>query len=364
MTPECARPGVRGLGPVIRRVAGRDSQAGDLRPPSVEVALATFNSCRYLPELLDSLFVQTCQQFTLLISDDGSSDSTLNIIARYRRRHPGRIRLVASPDRLGGPLANFSHLMNHLTADYVLFCDHDDVWLPDKIALSLVRMRALETRHGASTPLLLHTDLTVVGPDLEVLGSSSFRYQRIDPTRNSLHALLLVNTASGCATIVNRALYQRARPVPAAALMHDHWMVLIAASVGRICCLRESTVLYRQHDHNAIGATRWGAASILDRIRQTLFGDGKRRTLERYSPQAEALLARCGDDMTSEQYRATAALARLWTVNRWLRFYHLWRHRLLLNGLVRNVALFIAVTRRARRPEIRPLPAREAGATR
>ncbi len=310
----------------------------------IQVALATCNSELYLPALLDSLFGQTCQDFLLLVADDDSTDSTLDILDREAALHPGRIRILSPEATAGSALANFSRLIDNLTADYVLFCDHDDVWLPDKIALSLEAMRALEEEHGRDMPLLVHTDLTVVDSDLEILGDSSFDYQGIDPTRNDLGSLLVVNTVSGCAAMANRALYEAARPIPREAIMHDHWLALVAAALGRIRCIENSTVLYRQHGGNAIGATRWSAPTILRRIRETLLEDTKRRLVQRFCGQAAALLVHCGAAMTPEQYRTTAALADLWRVGRWQRIPLLRRNGLLLNGFIRNSALFIAVT--------------------
>jgi hypothetical protein len=328
---------------------GGTAFAGEPGGVTIEVALATRDSARYLPELLDSLFAQTDQTFTLLVADDGSSDTTPELIALYQRRFPGRIRTLTSGKGDEGALAIFSRLIDNLTADYVLFCDHDDVWLPNKIATSLAAIRAFEGRNGRSMPLLVHTDLTVVGQDLEPLGASSFRYQGIDSTRNDLGALLVVNTVSGCAAIANRALYERARPLPPQAIMHDHWLAIVAASLGAILCLEESTILYRQHGGNAIGATRWGLVSVAHRIRQTLFEDTKRRLLRRFSGQAAALLAHCGADMTPAHYRTTAALAGLWSVSPWRRAGLLWRNGLMLNGFIRNSALFVAVTLAPRR---------------
>jgi hypothetical protein len=164
--------------------------------------------------------------------------------------------------------------------------------------------------------------------------------------------MLMSNTVSGCAAMVNRPLYERARPLPDEAVMHDHWFALVAASIGKIWCVEEGTILYRQHGGNAIGAIPWGIRSIRDRVRETLFEDTKHRMLRRFCLQAGALLARCGDDMTADQYRATAALAGLWSMNRWLRFPMLLRHGFVRNGFLRNAALLVAVTGpRARRHE-------------
>jgi glycosyltransferase involved in cell wall biosynthesis len=318
------------------------------RSPSIEVALATYNSERFLAELLDSLFAQTRQDFTLVVADDGSADRTLDILDDYSGRHEGRIRIVAAGPGPRGVLANFGRLIDNVAADYVLLCDHDDVWLPEKIALSLERLQALEARQPPGTPLLVHTDLVVVGPQLEVLGPSFFRYSNIDPRRNDLVRLLLANVVTGCATIVNRALYERARPIPPQAMMYDHWLALVAATFGAIDYLDRPTILYRQHGGNVIGAQRPGTASTMERVRQTLFSDRRRSVMMRYCRQAGVLLERFGGEMTAEQRRATATLATLWSVGRWRRFARLRRSRLGLKGFVRNAALFIVVTRGGR----------------
>lgn len=312
----------------------------DVGGPLIEVALATFNSERFLAELLDSLFRQTRQDFTLVVADDGSTDATLAILAAYEARHPGRIRKVGFAARAGGALANFSRLADHLTARYVLFCDHDDVWLEHKIALSVDHMQALEAEAGAATPLLVHTDLAVVDGALRPLHRSLSRYQHLDPARNGFFQLLLGNTVTGCAAIVNRALLDRARPVPLEAVMHDHWLALVAATMGRIHYVDESTILYRQHGNNAIGAVRGGPAAMVARLRRGLFEKARRRHLRRLSRQAAALLTRCGGEMTPAQHRAAAALATLWSVNRWQRFGQMRRHGLLPDGLAGNIALF------------------------
>jgi glycosyltransferase involved in cell wall biosynthesis len=318
------------------------------RTPSIEVALATYNSERFLPDLLESLFAQSVQDFTLTIADDGSVDATIDILAAYAERYPGRIRVVAEAKHPRGVLGNFSRLLDHVTADYVLLCDHDDVWLPDKIALSLKAMLALEARHPANIPLLIHTDLIIVGPHLEVLSSSHMRYAKIDPTRSDLKSLLLGNVVTGCATIINRALYERARPIPPEATMHDHWLALVASTIGAIEYVDRPTIMYRQHGGNAIGAHVPGTASLIHRIRQTLFSDDRRRVISRYSRQAAALLARFAGEMSADQRGAVATLANLWTGSRWARFIRLRRSGLMLRGLIRNAALLIVVTRSSR----------------
>ncbi|QAY77676.1 glycosyltransferase family 2 protein [Sphingosinicella sp. BN140058] len=315
------------------------------RTPVIEVALATWQGERFLAEQLDSLFAQTDQNFTLLVADDGSRDATVAILEDYSARYPNRIRVVERAKQSSGALGNFARLIDRASADYLMFCDHDDIWLPNKIALTRQRMSELEDLHGKATPLLVHTDLAVVDEHLQVIGPSFFRYSRIDPSRNGVVGLLTANVATGCTILANRALYEKARPIAPEAMMHDHWLALVAANFGVISWVDEPTILYRQHGRNAIGAKSGGTASLIHRVTQTLFSDDRERVMRRYSGQAAAFLARYGDEMTPAARRATEALATIWSTSRWRRFGRLRRNGLGLSGFVRNAALFVVVTR-------------------
>ncbi|HYW08490.1 MAG TPA: glycosyltransferase family 2 protein [Longimicrobium sp.] len=309
----------------------------------VEVALATHNGERYLPALLDSLLAQTHRDFTIVVSDDGSTDATVAVMRGYAERHPGRIRIVATEPRRLGAAGNFSSILPHLTADYVLFCDQDDVWLPRKMELSLARLRALEANAPAGTPILVHTNLAVVGGELEPIAPSAMEYQSIDPARRAFPLLLMSNVATGCTVAVNRALLTLAAPVPPEAMMHDHWFALVAAGLGSIGYIDEPTILYRQHGGNAVGARPWGARTVADKLRETLFTPAPRDVLARHSRQAAVCVARYGGDLRMEDREAATALARVWEVGGWRRFWHLWRNGIRRDGVLRNAALLFTV---------------------
>jgi len=151
---------------------------------------------------------------------------------------------------------------------------------------------------------------------------------------------------------VNRALLERACPIPDGAMMYDHWLALVAVTTGAIAFVDAPTILYRQHGANAIGARP--RLTLLQRIWGTLVSDERERVLKRYSRQAALLLARFGDEMSPRHRAATETLARLWEMPRHRRFARLRQCGLGLRGLVRNVALFIVVTRPATAPVAAP----------
>jgi glycosyltransferase involved in cell wall biosynthesis len=327
--------------------APKAAGAGPAKRP-IQIALATCDGEKYLPALLDSLFGQTRQDFTILVGDDASRDASVEIVEAYASRYPGRIEQLAGEGPRRGVIANFDRLLASATADYVFLCDHDDVWLSNKIELSLAAMQALEAQHDAGTPLLVHTDLVVVGPDLEVLSDSFFEYSSIDPGRNDVVQLLLANVVSGCTALINRALYLRARPIPAEAMMYDHWLALVAATTGAITYVDTPTILYRQHGRNVIGARQSRRRLLVQRVYGTLVSRERERVLRRYSRQAAILLERFGTSMRGHDRLAAETLAFLWEKPRLRRFASLRRCNLGLEGMLRNIALFVVTARASR----------------
>lgn len=145
--------------------------------------------------------------------------------------------------------------MEASTAPYVALCDQDDVWLPEKLELSLAKMDELEREHGVNMPLLVFTDLVLVDESLQVIHPSFWRYRGLKPERcNSFSRLLVINVVTGCASLLNRSLIEKVKPVPGRVQAHDWWVALVAAAWGSAAYVPESCVLYRQHGENIFGA--------------------------------------------------------------------------------------------------------------
>jgi glycosyltransferase involved in cell wall biosynthesis len=224
--------------------------------PTVDILLATFNGARFLPELLESIEGQTHRDWRLIVRDDGSSDLSLSIIEAFAQRHSDRVQVLRDRHDRRGACANFAAVLEASDAPYFMFCDQDDVWLPEKIAGLLGLMRQVEKQQGAETPILLHSDLIVVDDELRVRHPSFWRYSRLlNPSAPRRPArLIFQNFVPGCASIGNAALRQAALPIPTEARMHDWWVALVAAILGEIAEHEVPTILYRQHQSNDVGA--------------------------------------------------------------------------------------------------------------
>jgi glycosyltransferase involved in cell wall biosynthesis len=224
-----------------------------MNEPLVDILMSVHNGEKFLVEQLESLVSQTHKNWRLVVRDDNSTDSSVRVLNEYLNCYPEKIVFVS--DRRGqlGACQGFAQVVQHSSADYMMFCDQDDVWLPTKVESSLAEILKLE-RLNPGMPIAVYTDLIVVDEELKVLAESFWRYQQIDPQNNSLGSLMLANVATGCTMILNRPLKELAVPVPSEAIIHDWWFSLVCSVYGKLSFLSDRTVLYRQHGKNEVGA--------------------------------------------------------------------------------------------------------------
>jgi glycosyltransferase involved in cell wall biosynthesis len=218
------------------------------------VLLSAYNGSRYIVQQIDSIRDQSYKDWQLIVRDDGSTDSTRQLVTSIAA---GDSRITLLDDQRNvGPWRSFGILLEkaaELNAASVFLCDQDDVWLPDKMAMQLARLASISSR-SPGVPVLVHTDLTVVDEELRTINESWHRYQRMSYfAQDPLRTLLIHNAVVGCTIALNRELLSCALPVPDG-VYHDWWLALCAAAFGVIEMLEQRTVLYRQHSANVVGA--------------------------------------------------------------------------------------------------------------
>lgn len=242
--------------------------------PLISVALATYNGEKYLSEMLDSIEAQDYPHLELVIADDASTDSTPNLLQqRAWRRSCNRLQ---TGDRLG-VIGNFGRAIAACTGDYVAFADQDDLWREDKLSRMLARMQTLEGQRGKDTPLLVFSDLALIDEQRVPLAESFFKHAKKSPHCTKLEDFLVSNHVPGCAMLVNRALIQRAMPVPLTFHMHDWWFIMVAAAFGAIDYVDEALIQYRQHTNNTVGVRRHHGWA--QRLRNAMQAEAWRRYL-------------------------------------------------------------------------------------
>ncbi len=223
----------------------------------VSVLLAAYNGERYLPELLASLAAQTAD-YRVLWQDDGSADGTAALLSSQGERF---LSGAVQGQHLG-TAGNFLSLMAQDNAPYSALCDQDDIWHADKLARCVAALQAAEARCGTDTPLLVHTDSRLIGPDGTLLHGSFFAHQHWDGTATSLPRLLVQNNVTGCTLVMNAALRHlvAAHAEADKLYMHDWFIALTAAAFGQVIFLDAPLVDYRQHGANVMGASKHSMA--------------------------------------------------------------------------------------------------------
>ena len=227
----------------------------------VQIILGSYNGSRFLREQLDSLLKQTHQNWSLLVTDDGSTDGTLAIVSDFETANPEReIKVIQGPRR--GFAKNFLFgLRAAKPAPFYAFCDQDDIWLPERLSM------AIETIGGELRPAIAGGRTQYISETGELLGLSPL-FSRAPSFRNAL-----VQSLFGGNTItMNRAMRDLlVQDIPDAVIVsHDWWGYLLCTGAGgTVHYLAEPTVLYRQHNQNLVGGGT-GLAARLDRVKRGL----------------------------------------------------------------------------------------------
>ena len=234
---------------------------------TIAILMATYNGEKYLREQIDSILSQTYRDWHLFIHDDGSEDGTIVILKEYKDKHPTRITIMDYPLQ-GGACRNFLGMLERVEADYYMFCDQDDVWLPKKIEMSLRAMYEMEKEYKG-IPIIVNTDLMVVDNNLGMIAHSFWEYEGIYPEFiRGYYDNAAVNSVTGCTMLFNSKVKELMPNPSKNTLMHDTWLTLSTyANYGKVVYLQERTVNYRQHGSNVLGARDISKNSIIHRMK-------------------------------------------------------------------------------------------------
>lgn len=310
----------------------------------MKVLMATYQGERFLRQQLDSILEQSVQPMNLLISDDLSTDGTMEIIREYKNRYPGQIETMNHEQASGGAAANFLRLLSYAAEnddgreEYFLLSDQDDVWMPDKTEQLLKKMGEMESGFGKDTPILIHSDMKVAGTDLSEIHPSFFAYQHISPERTGLNQLLVQNPVTGGAVMFNRALLPYLKKTPENCFMHDWWLALLAACFGKIGYVDRPLSLYRQHGDNTLGAR---SSRDVTQYAERLTEEKNRQVKENYRKmfaQASCLMELFPDQLDREQKEIIRAFLRIPSGNLFTRAFLIKKYHFYKNTLAGTIA--------------------------
>ena len=219
--------------------------------PHVTILLASYNGEKFIEEQLQSILEQDHKDWSLIVSDDGSTDCTTTIVKRIIDDNPTKdIQLVAGPRR--GSNVNFQSLLQYVLShsDFVAFADQDDVWFPFKIARAVAKLSA---KQG---PALYGSASIVVDHSLR-RGKHPTRRTYVPSFQNAL----VQNIYAGNSCVLNKSGFELVKQMRTCGVMFDWFLYqLLAGAGGELIYDTEPSLIYRQHGRNQIGANQGWAA--------------------------------------------------------------------------------------------------------
>ena len=214
----------------------------------ISVCIASYNGEKYIGQQLDTILSQLGVDDEVVISDDSSIDSTIEIIKGYNDR---RIKLLLGC-KFKSPIFNLENALSVAKGDYIFLADQDDVWMPGKIIKTLEQLRRYD---------IVVCNGFIVDQDDKVIHSSYFKWKG---SRSGFFKNLAKNSYLGCSITFNRKVLNSVLPFPKHIIMHDLWIGLIGECVGRVCFMSEPLFSYRRHEGNYTAAISKGDRELSD----------------------------------------------------------------------------------------------------
>lgn len=303
---------------------------------TVKIIMAAYNGEKYLREQMDSLLGQTYPFIQIEVCDDGSHDGTCDIIREYEK-NDSRVSLHRNEENKGY-VKNFLEAVQRSEEPYVMLCDQDDIWNPDKVEITLRAMKEEEKQYPQK-PILVYTDAVNYDSETQKTTGCFHENSHLDTKKVDTAHLFMENKVIGCTVMVNHRIVSYLKELPEQIRVHDWWLALICSHFGRIVYLREPTLLYRQHSGNLIGGSSYGSY-----VKQRLASvQRQREVLQASYRQGDAFLRLYGDEMSETQREIAEKFAGMSDAGWWSRRRYMLKYGFTKSGFVRNLGLFLLI---------------------
>lgn len=217
---------------------------------SISVAMATYNGEKYIKQQIESILSQSKKVDEIIIVDDNSTDSTVNII---KDLNCSKIHIYQNEKNVGY-IENFYKALSLTKGNYVYLADQDDIWEIDKVEKTLSVLLNSEENMAVCTGFSLIDQTGSPISNVKDYQVNNFVLQNHKGIENiSLNKLAFGNVVQGCTYCLKRSVIDVYLKIHNEEVIHDHQLMLIAAAMGRVQYLNEPLIRYRLHGNNAIG---------------------------------------------------------------------------------------------------------------
>lgn len=205
----------------------------------ISVCMPTYNGEKYIRKQIDSILMQLDPKDELIISDDSSTDHTIDIIKSYDDE---RIKLI--PNQVfKSPVFNLENALKMTEGDYIFLADQDDIWLPNKVFV----MKKYLKKHSAVV-----SNCQLINSNEEIVEINTFSLYK---SGRGFFKNLVRNSYMGCCMAITKELKNQVLPFPSRIAMHDSWIGLNAELLGKPYFCNEVLIQYRRHE-NTCTSTR------------------------------------------------------------------------------------------------------------
>ena len=201
----------------------------------ISVCIATYNGEAYIKEQIESVLVAINEGDEIIISDDNSSDNTVEILESLK---DSRIKIIFNNINNRGHLNNFENALKNSNGDIIFLSDQDDVWHPEKVIKMIKALKLYD---------LVVCDCYLVDSNLKTVGHSFFEIRN---SGKGFFKNLYKNTFLGCCMAFNREILTRSLPFPKDIISHDTWIGLIGEVFGKTAFIPDKLHYFRRHGNN------------------------------------------------------------------------------------------------------------------
>ena len=200
----------------------------------ISVCIATYNGERYIRQQIESIVCQLNVDDEIIVSDDGSTDGTLDIVKGIGDK---MIKIIEGPGRKS-PILNFECALKASKGDFIFLSDQDDVWKPDKVEIC---MKWLKTYH------CVVSDAEVTDNRLKPLYPSLYAIMQVRQGR--IYNTIWKNGYTGCCMAFRRDVVEASLPFPKDIPMHDIWIGNVAAYKYNVIFIPDRLIYFRRHEN-------------------------------------------------------------------------------------------------------------------
>lgn len=226
----------------------------------ISIAMTTYNGDRFLEHQLNSILNQTLPPSELVVCDDGSTDRTLDLLEKFSRAAPFKVRVFVNPCRLGS-VSNFEKAISLCEGNTIHLADQDDSWMSNKIAQSESTLEGENCGYAFSNASFIDDcNIRIQGNLWEQVGFVGARRSQFLESDFQPLELLSRNFVTGATLAFKADLRKIFLPFPQNLMLrmhHDAWIALTLSTAGfRGVAIPEYLIDYRLHAHQQIGTKR------------------------------------------------------------------------------------------------------------